>query len=205
MPAGASPPRFLTYFTECPSHVDAAIHDRGHNCNDHDLNKRPESDNPHMLETRSSLIAGITDMLMESSVFNDFSATELRSVASHFGISKVDKGEIIFKEGSAGTFMCIISSGDVSVLKSDSAGNNIEIAVLRSGRVFGEMAALDGERRSATCVAATSCVLLTLSKDSLDKMLGEVPKTAAKAIRAVAVFLSRRLRMADGKLVDHQI
>jgi len=144
-------------------------------------------------------------MLMECSLFNDFPSAELRSVARHFGSSKVGKGEVIFNEGDAGTFMCIVNSGDVSVLKSDSEGNRIEIAVLRHGRVFGEMAALDGERRSATCVAATGCTLLTLSKNSLDKMSLEVPKIAAKVIRAVAVSLSRRLRMADGRLVDHQI
>jgi CRP/FNR family cyclic AMP-dependent transcriptional regulator len=153
----------------------------------------------------SSLVDEIADMLMECSLFGEFPAAELRSVARHFGSSKVDKGDVIFDEGDAGTFMCIINLGDVSVLKSDSEGNRIEIAVLRDGRVFGEMAALDGERRSATCVAATQCVLLTLSKDALDKMLLEVPKTAARVIRAVAISLSRRLRMADGKLVDHQI
>lgn len=158
-----------------------------------------------MDENKSSLVGQIADMLMESSLFNGFPAAELRTVARYFGSSEVGKGEVIFNEGDAGTLMCIINSGDVSVLKSDSEGNNIEMAVLRSGRVFGEMAALDGERRSATCIAATNCVLLTLSKDSLDKMLLEAPKTTARLIRAVAVSLSRRLRMADGKLVDHQI
>jgi len=153
---------------------------------------------------QSSLIGEIAGMLTESSLFNDFPAAELRSVARYFGCGKVGKGEVIFNEGDAGTFMCIINSGAVSVLKSDAEGNSIEIAVLRAGRVFGEMAALDGERRSAKCVAATHSVLLTLSKDSLDKMLLEVPKNAAKVIRAVAVSLSRRLRMADGKLVDYQ-
>ena len=157
------------------------------------------------MHEKSSLVSEIADMLMECSLFNDFPAAELRAVARHFGCGKVDKGETIFNEGDAGTFMCTINSGDVSVLKSDSEGNRIEIAVLRNGRVFGEMAALDGERRSATCIAATNCVLLTLSKDSLDKMLLEEPKISAKVIRAVAVSLSRRLRMADGKLVDHQI
>ena len=153
----------------------------------------------------SSLAGEIASMLLESNLFSDFPTAELRSVARYFGVSKVGKGEIIFDEGDAGTFMCIINSGDISVIKSDSEGNPIEIAVLRNGRVFGEMAALDGERRSASCIAAASCVLLTLSKDSLDKMLLDAPKTAARVIRAVAVSLSRRLRMADGKLVDHHI
>ena len=153
----------------------------------------------------SSLVGEIANMLMECSLFNDFPAAEIRSVARYFGSGKVAKGQAIFEEGDAGNFMCIINAGDVSVLKSDTEGRKVEIAVLREGRVFGEMAALDGERRSATCVAANDCVLLTLSKDSLDKMLLDASKTAAKVVRAIAVSLSRRLRMADGKLVDHHI
>ena len=74
------------------------------------------------------------------------------------------------------------------------------MATLRSGRAFGEMAVLDGERRSASCVAASNCQLLNLGKDSLEKMLNDAPKIAAKIIRALAVSLSKRLRMADGQL-----
>ncbi len=157
------------------------------------------------MHENSSLVGEIANMLMECSLFSDFPATELRSIARHFGSSKVDKGDVIFKEGDEGTFMCIINAGDVSVMKTDSAGSKVKIAVLRNDRVFGEMAALDGERRSATCIAETNCVLLTLSKDSLNKMLLEIPKVAAKVVRVIAVSLSRRLRMADGRLVDHQI
>lgn len=154
---------------------------------------------------KSSLVREIADMLMESSLFSDFSANELQSVARHFGCSPVEQGKAIFREGDEGAFMCIINTGEISVQKADSSGQQVEMAVLRNGRVFGEMAALDGERRSASCVARTQCVLLTLSKDSLDRMLLEMPKTAAKVVRVIAISLSRRLRMADGKLVDHQI
>ncbi|MNJ77721.1 hypothetical protein D3C77_752880 [compost metagenome] len=67
------------------------------------------------------------------------------------------------------------------------------------------MAVLDGERRSASCVAASDCQLLNLGKDSLEKMLNETPKVAAKIIRALAVALSRRLRMLDGQRLSQQV
>jgi hypothetical protein len=40
---------------------------------------------------------------------------------------------------------------------------------------------------------------LSLGKDSLEKMINDAPKIAAKIIRALAVALSRRLRMQDGQ------
>lgn len=158
-----------------------------------------------MMLEKSALLDEITGMLMECDLFSNFSPAEIQSVARYFGVSKIHKDGVIFQEGDSGTFMCIVNAGKVSVQKANLDGDNVGLATLHTGRTFGEMAVLDGERRSATCVAATDCVLLALSRDSLDKMLVEAPRTAAKVIRAVAISLSKRLRMADGKLVDHQI
>lgn len=154
---------------------------------------------------KSSLLDGIRDMLMDCGLFENFPPAEIRAAARYFSTSEIGEDDVIFEEGESGSFMCIIVSGSVGVRKADSDGNTVELAKLQQGRTFGEMAVLDGERRSATCVAATDCTLLTLSRDSLDKLLLESPRTGAKVIRAVAVSLSKRLRMADGMLVDHQI
>lgn len=154
---------------------------------------------------KSALLAALSEMLMDCDLFKTFPPAEIQSVARYFGVSNMEKDGVIFNEGDAGKFMCIVNTGNISVVKSNQDGVDVRLATLYKGRSFGEMAVLDGERRSAKCVAETDCILLTLSKDSLDKMLDETPRTAAKVIRAVAVSLSRRLRMADGKLVDHQV
>ena len=101
--------------------------------------------------------------------------------------------------------MCVIHFGAVSVCKTNSNGDTVEIAKLRKGRAFGEMAVLDGERRSASCVAVSDCTLVVLSRDSLEKMINESPKAAAKLVRAIAVAMSKRLRMVDGQLVEQQL
>jgi len=158
-----------------------------------------------MTPDKSILIEDLGEMLMECDLFNNFPPAEVMSAARYFNASKIEEGETVFEEGDDGTFMCIVNDGNVSILKANQDDEAVEIATLRKGRTFGEMAVLDGERRSASCVAATDCILLTLTRDALDKMLTEAPRTAAKVIRAVAVSLSKRLRMADGRLVDHQI
>jgi CRP-like cAMP-binding protein len=146
----------------------------------------------------SQLNAEIRDMLMECGLFDALQPTDFHTVAGYFSLAHMTAGETIFQEGDAGTFMCILHRGQVSVRKTDGSGQAVEIAVLRRG-AFGEMAVLDGERRSASCVAASECQLLTLGKDSLEKMLNEAPRIAARIIRALAVALSKRLRMQDGQ------
>jgi CRP-like cAMP-binding protein len=127
----------------------------------------------------------------------------LRSAAQYFGINKIAKDEVIFEEGDVGAFMCVVHSGAVAVIKTNQNEEQVEVTTLVHGRAFGEMAVLDGERRSATCRAAEDSILLTLSKEALDKMLEAHPRIGARIIRAIAVSLSRRLRLAVGQLVDH--
>ena len=158
-----------------------------------------------MLEQSSSLIDEIRNMLLNSSLLNNMPPAEILSASRYFSINHVLQDELIFEEGDMGTFMCLIIEGVVSVQKANQDDINIELARLGKDRTIGEMAVLDGERRSASCYAATDCSLLIISKNSLDKMIIETPKIAVKVIRAIAVSLSRRLRMADGKLVDTQL
>ncbi|SEM39599.1 cyclic nucleotide-binding protein [Pseudomonas sp. ok272] len=153
----------------------------------------------------TSLNTEIRDWLMDCGLFDQLQLADFAAAAGYFSISTIAEGEAIFHEGDAGTFMCIIHTGQVAVQKSNGDGQPVTIATLRSGRALGEMAVLDGERRSASCVAASHCQLLYLGKDSLERMLNDAPKIAAKIIRAMAVSLSKRLRMADGQLLAQQV
>ena len=155
-----------------------------------------------MSEQPSYLNNEIRDMLMDCGLFDALLPAEFQAAAGYFNMTSISQGDAIFSEGDAGTFMCIIHLGSVSVQKLNADGQPVEIATLRRGRAFGEMAVLDGERRSASCVAASNCQLLNLGRDSLDKMLDETPKIAAKIIRALATSLSKHLRMVDGQLLS---
>lgn len=157
------------------------------------------------MERQSDYREEIIDGLVDCNLFDNFASHELNRAARYFNIEEVPADGAIFNEGDAGSFMGILTRGEVRVMKSDSSDNLVEVATLKKGKVFGEMAVLDGERRSATCVARNACSLLTLSRESLDKMLDDCPGIAAKVIRALAVSLSKRLRVVDFKVADHQL
>ncbi len=150
----------------------------------------------------SAFLDEISDMLIDCPLFNQLQAADINAISRHFGINNISKGETIFSEGDDGSFMCIVHEGRVSIVKSNQDGEPVVMATEGPGRAFGEMAVLDGERRSATCIAATDCVFLTLSKEAMDTMLEEQPRVGAKVLRALAVSLSRRMRWTAGKLVD---
>ncbi|MBI4809655.1 MAG: cyclic nucleotide-binding domain-containing protein [Nitrosomonadales bacterium] len=157
------------------------------------------------MSSHSALLEEISSMLIDCDLFNHLPPAELRAAAHYFGVSKIAGGETVFEEGDVGAFMCIVHSGNIAVFKANQNEEQVEMVTLGHGRALGEMAVLDGERRSATCQAAEDSILLTLSKEALDKMLEEHPRIGARVIRAIAVSLSRRLRMAVGQLVDHVV
>jgi CRP/FNR family cyclic AMP-dependent transcriptional regulator len=102
-------------------------------------------------------------------MFDGLTPNELLSATDFFKASKCAPDASICRYGDPSTCMCIIRSGAVSVRQINSNCKIIELSQLRKGRAFGEMAVLNGERRSASCIAVSQCSLLMLARGSLDK------------------------------------
>ncbi|MFH7346895.1 cyclic nucleotide-binding domain-containing protein, partial [Pseudomonas syringae pv. tagetis] len=68
-----------------------------------------------MSEPFSNLNNAIRDKPLDCGLFDTLLPGEFVTVAGYFSISEIEKGETIFSEGDAGTFMCIIHLGSVSV------------------------------------------------------------------------------------------
>ena len=98
-------------------------------------------------------------------------------------------GEIIFEEGDKGEVMYVIQSGRVKVTKNTSKGE-IELAVLGSGDILGEMALFDKLTRSATAVAAGEARILSIDKKKLFATISRDPTLAFKIIET----MSHRIR-----------
>ena len=94
-------------------------------------------------------------------------------------------GQTVFEKGDPGTALYIIAEGRVRVHDGDRTLNDL-------GRrdVFGEMAALDPEPRSATVTALDDTRLLRLDQRSLYDLMAKRPEVA----RGVILVLTRRLR-----------
>ncbi|MFA6903638.1 MAG: cyclic nucleotide-binding domain-containing protein [Gallionellaceae bacterium] len=103
-----------------------------------------------MLE-QSSLLDEIRDMLLNSTLLNNFPPAEILSAARYFSINYVEKDEVIFGEGDMGTFMCLITEGTVSVQKSNQDGENIELARLHLADFIQRLAEKNDPRNTQNC------------------------------------------------------
>ena len=143
----------------------------------------------------------IADILDELDLFQDFPYSELEIVGRYLHLEDIVKGAEIFREGDPGTYMLILVEGSISIFKGSEHGRQL-LSHEERGRIIGEMAMLDQERRSATCVAETDCELLTLSGEKLKLFAAEHPAVAYRFMFCIARLLSRRLRRVSGMMAD---
>jgi len=136
--------------------------------------------------------------------FQDFPYRELETMARYLGYSSLSAGQTVFNEGDPGAYMLILLEGKVSIFKAGESGHHL-LSYEGKGRIIGEMALLDRERRSATCIAQTDCELLHLSHDNLQKLAADYPALAYRFMHALARLLSRRLRRTSGILAEHLV
>lgn len=144
----------------------------------------------------------IAELIDGLEFFQEFPYRELESLAGYLGYSSVKAEEPIFNEGDPGTYMLILLEGKVSIFKAGESGCHL-LSYEGRGRIIGEMALLDRERRSASCIAASDCELLHLSQENLAKLAADYPALAYRFMFSLARLLSRRLRRTSGVLAEH--
>ncbi len=83
-------------------------------------------------------------------------------------------GQIIFRDGDPGQTMFIVLEGKVEISKVLGDQKTI-LATLDKGSIFGEMAIIDREPRSATATTLSDTLMLEISRDMFHNRLGEVP------------------------------
>lgn len=146
----------------------------------------------------------IADMIDGLEFFREFPYRELENLSRYFTYFEVAQGQAIFNEGDAGNNMLILLDGKMAIYKSGENGRYL-LSYEGKGRIVGEMALLDRERRSATCLAETDCQLLAIGQEGLDRLVQECPALAYRFMYSLARLLSKRLRRTSGVLAEHLV
>lgn len=97
-------------------------------------------------------------------------------------------GQVICREGDPGGEFFVIAKGEVRIT-ADALGGEKEIARLGHGQFFGEMAVLNGDRRTATCTAATEVELVAFPSAAVEEIFARYP-AAREALHKVGVLRS---------------
>jgi CRP-like cAMP-binding protein len=100
-------------------------------------------------------------------------------------------GAPLFAAGDPGDVMYVVKTGEVDIL----VGEQIVETVGPNG-IFGEMALIDNESRSASARARTDCQLVTINPKQFLFMVHETPYFAIEVMRTMSQRLRNRNRAA---------
>jgi CRP/FNR family transcriptional regulator, cyclic AMP receptor protein len=106
--------------------------------------------------------------------------------------------QVLFRAGDVGDAMYLIERGKVRISVRATDGHDVTLTELADGDFFGEMALLDGQRRSASATVAENARLAVLSREHFLSFMRSNPNVALELLTALA----NRLRHTD-ELLRH--
>lgn len=129
-------------------------------------------------------------------LFSELSSEDLERISRVAVPRSYPKGVRVFHEGDRSDACYIVRSGDLRVTREHPDGRAIALATLGPGDIFGELAMLDGEARSASVESLTDCELLALPASDVRQLLRGSSEITVKLVFA----LTRRLREANERI-----
>ena len=142
-------------------------------------------------------------LLIAPTALMQLTSDEALTVVSYMIPRKIPVGTTFIKEGDKSDtgYMVLLLEGEVTVENIVvSRRAPVTVNVLGPGSLIGEMGLVDGQARLASCTASTDVRCAILSREALEKMGSDDPKTAAKLMFAVSLRVAERLRDTTEKL-----
>ncbi len=111
-------------------------------------------------------------------------------------------GDVVFREKEPGDGFYFIRAGKVKISKQvvpegKKMSQEMLLAVLTAGNLFGEMALVDGTPRSADAIVEENAILYYMSQEEYEKLEREHPRTALRIQDILVSTLCSRIREAN--------
>ncbi|MBU3070856.1 cyclic nucleotide-binding domain-containing protein [Aestuariicella sp. G3-2] len=127
---------------------------------------------------------------------------EIKKSVDHFWLDNfcgqfervlLSPGEVLFEQGDEATHTFAIDEGWIAISREDPNGNEMVLANLSRGALFGELAVFDGERRSAKASALVNTEVISIERSAMFEMLKKKPDHLAQLLKHFA----KRVRDTD--------
>jgi len=128
-------------------------------------------------------------------IFGQLRDTDVEWLAKHGRRKRLPSGSVLIHEGVSVDTLYIVLEGQLLVIQDRTKR---EIARLGVGELVGEMSFIEARPPSATVRAATDVVVYAIGRQQLQQHLSQDEGFGARFYRAVAVFLSDRVRKMTG-------
>lgn len=139
---------------------------------------------------------------MTADVLDGFGATltpaELQDLMARGARRRFKRGSFLMTEGEIADHVAVVLSGRAKVSSYTADGKEVVLALRGAGELLGELSALDGGERSASCSALEDVEALVIPAQRFEGFLEDHPRLALLLLHTVI----RRLRDSDRKRIE---
>jgi signal transduction histidine kinase len=140
--------------------------------------------------------------LESSKLFSRLPADELRSLRAVAQDLSFASGQLIFKEGDPGDGVYVVKTGLVQISAVLENGERQVLSEVPPGDVFGEMAALDNQPRSASASAQGDTTVVFVPREALVNVLKRSPELSLTLVQEISGRLREFNRQYIQKLLQ---
>jgi CRP-like cAMP-binding protein len=137
-------------------------------------------------------------LLRDHPLFGQLPPRVIEHLGSYMRKRTLARGENIFSKGDPGAGLMGVLSGSVKISVPSVDGRDIVLRIIHPGEIFGEIALLDGQPRTADASAMTDCELIVIERRDFIPFLRSQPDL----IMQIVEILCSRLRLTTEQVQD---
>ena len=131
-------------------------------------------------------------------IFRDLDADAFEQFCRYAKHATLKRGATIFSKGDPGNSLIAVISGTVKISISSPGGRSAILNLIGPGEIFGEVAVLDGQARTADATANSNCEIFVIDRREFLPFVRSQPALAMKFIE----LLCTRLRWTSDQVEE---
>jgi CRP-like cAMP-binding protein len=135
-------------------------------------------------------------VLRKHPIFCDLDPEAFDQLCRYAKHATLKRGSTIFSKGDPGNSLVAVISGTVKISISSADGRSAILNLIGPGEIFGEVALLDGQARTADATANTNCEIFAIDRREFLPFVRSQPALAMKFIE----LLCARLRWTSDQV-----
>lgn len=157
---------------------------------------------------REDQIAEMLPILKNSVLFKDMPENEIRTLCRAASLQHFAKDRFLFYEDDPATHVFVLVEGVMHLNQLTPKGQQVIIHYLSPGDEVGILALFPGKVYPVTAVAATDCMLLNWSGQTLSVLIKQFPQLALNALQMMTerfIFLQNQYRQMATERAEQRI
>src|SRR5215475_2547161 len=144
-----------------------------------------------MLASMPSSSSIKSSVLRQHPIFRDLAPEALDQLCRYAKHAALKRGATIFAKDDPGNRLYAVISGTVKISTTSPEGRNTILNLIGPGELFGEMAVLDGQPRSADATANTNCEIFVVDRRDFLPFVRSQPTLAMKFIELLCTRIRK--------------